>query len=496
VQGFDGDFLAQRIDLVIVPRALQRAVPQECEALIWTPSLKEDLGPVVDFLERVAGPGNLQRVFEESWLPALAIELSSGDGSVLDPQEGLGMMMLPGFNGRVVLLGVVDGDRALAALSARLLAGGAEEGPKNADGLRVFGGPWGNAIAFVDRGYLYLVLPEVSVTETEVAGVVNRLRGSALLGLQEYAPFTESLSELPNGNLFIYAREDRPSAKDARAPLIESVIAGLSVGTRSATLEGRVRTSRPLAKTSAPTAMFSRAMDGPVAALKLSFPADELAGYVAAGDPKAGLLQRLTAAGVDTDAALRAFTGEVGGLAWFDGEGFLKNLVTGTGKPEWRGVIHLIAGVTQREAIEPVARALLGDPTRAPFADDRNALLWQQRLSTAMITLALTPGSLMVRSGDGSGPRTNVDLAKELGDRFHGAFGPGHSSLLIDLGRLKSELAAPRVISGLDATRVVTVQGLTSAFFDQLTPIDHLVLDFAPDASGGRIWGSITLKER
>ena len=102
----------------------------------------------------------------------------------------------------------------------------------------------------------------------------------------------------------------------------------------------------------------------------------------------------------------------------------------------------------------------------------------------------------MLRSGEGSGPRTNVDLEKSFGERFHGAFGPGHSSLLIDLGRLKTELDTLRAILGVDATKVVTVQGFTSAFLDQLTPIDHLVLDFAPDATGGVLWGTIMLKER
>jgi hypothetical protein len=499
VQGFDGDFLAVRVDLITIPRALPRAVPEDVEALIWAPSVKEDLGPVVDFFERVGGPGNVQRALEQSWLPALAVELSSGDASVIDPQEGVGVFMLPGFDGQISLLGIVDGDRALQALSVKLVAGGADEEPKAGDGLRSFSAPWGNAAAFVDRGYLYLVLPEVSVDAQEVRKVVQRVRAIALRGLQAYPPFTESFAALQNSNLFVYARELRAVPEGGRVPLLQSVIAGLTVGTRSATLEGRIQTARPLVKPSAPTAMFTRAMNGPIAALKLSFPAAELADLAArpgADGRKAGLVMRLEGAGVDTDAALRALTGELGALAWFDAEGFLRNLVSGTGKPEWRGVVHVIAGLTDRAPVEPAGRALWGEPVQAPFADDRNALLWQQRLSTAMVTVALTPRALMLRSGDGSGPRTNVDLEKEFGERFHGAFGPGHSSLLIDLGRLKTELDAPRIIQGLDATKVVTVQGFTSAFLDQLTPIDTLLLDFVPDGAGGRLWGTLTLKAR
>jgi hypothetical protein len=496
VQGFDGELLVERVELTCVPRALPRAVPADAEVLIWAPSVKEDVGPVVDFFERIAGPAYVQRTLELSWLPALAVELSSGDASVIDPQEGVGLLMLPGFEGQISVLGVLDGDKALTALTIRLAAGGADEEPKTPDGLKVFSAAWGSAAAFVDRGYLYLVQPDVNVGAQDVGKVAQRIRASPALGLQANPEFTQTLTGIPNANLFVYAREDRPQGNAGRAPLLQSVLAGLSVGTHSATLEGRVKTARPLTHLGAPTAMFTRAMEGPVGALKLSFPPGELAGLAAgsADGRKAGLLMRLEAAGVDTDAALRAFTGEIGALAWFDAEGFLKNLVSGTGKPEWRGVVHLIAPVSAREPVEPVGKVLLGEPLRAPFADDRNALLWQQRLAVALVTVALTPKALMVRSGEGSGPRTNVNLEKELTERFHGAFGPGHSSLLFDLGRLKTELDQPRVIPGLDATKVVTVQGFSSAFLDQLTPIQTLVLDFAPDAQGGRLWGSLMLK--
>ncbi len=465
------------------------------EALLWVASVKEDLGPVVDFFERVGGPANIQKVLEHSWLPALAVELASDEG-VIDPQEGVGVARLPGFDGQLALLGIVDEGRALTAVAGKLVVGGADEEPKTGDGLRVFSGPFGTAAAFVDRGYLYLLLPEVNAGAEEIAKAVKRVRGAGLLGLQALPEFSAPLTALPNANFFVYAREERPVASAERAPLLQSVVAGLSVGVRSATLEGRVRTSRSLARTAAPTAMFTRAMEGPVGALKLSFPPEELATLAASETDgrKAGLMLRLEAAGVDADAALRALTGEIGALAWFDAEGFLRNLVTGTGKPEWRGVVHLIAGLSSRDPLEPVGRALLGEPAHAPFADDRNALLWQQRLSVATVTVALTPKALMLRSGDGSGPRTNVDLEKELSSRFHGAFGPGHSSLLLDVGRLKAELDAPRMIPGLDATKQVTVQGFSSAFLDQLTPIDTLVLDFVPEGDGGRLWGQLNLR--
>ncbi len=499
VQGFEAETLIDRVELTVVPRALVRAVPEDVEAILWTPSLKEDLGPAVDFFERVAGPGNLQRALEQTWLPALALELSMGEGSVVDPQEGVGVMMLPGFSGTIALLGVVDADRAMKALALKLLASGAEESPKTVDGIRIFAAAWGKAAAFVDRGYLYLALPEPEADAEEVANIVAHVRAASGRGLQADPLFAESYAGLGNSTLCLYARERPDEPALTRGPLFQSVMAGVRVGTRSATLEGSVRTARPLKPNLVPPGMFARGAEGPVAALKLSLPPDELADlFLATGSKsqKPGLLARLDGAGLDTRAAVRAFTGELGALAWFDAEGFLRNLVDGTGKPEWRGVIHLIAGLTAREPVAPVLSSLLGAPVRAPYADDRDALLWQRRLSSLTATIALTPRALMIRSGDASGPRTNADLAKELGARFNGAFGPGHSSLLVDVGRLKAELQIPRSLAGIDSAKVVTVQGFSSAFLDQLTPIDFLVLDFEPGARGGKLWGLISLRER
>ncbi len=498
VQGFDRDLLAERVEVVVVPRPLVRAVPEDTESLAWAPSLKEDLGPTVDFFEKVAGPTNTQKALEESWLPALAVELSLGDGTVVDPQEGVGLMQLPGFAGQVALLGVVDADRAMQALAQRLVASGAEEDPRTDDGLRIFSGAWGTAVAFADRGYLYLVLPEAESGPNEVLKVVQRIRGIGSLGLQAYAPFAESYATLANGNLCLFAHETRATIPGRRAPLVQSVVAGLRVGARSATVEGTLRTARPLARELVPPAIFARGAESPVAALKLSVPSDELADFLfspGSNGQRPALLKRLTLQGVDTNAALESFTGELGALAWFDAEGFLRNLISGTGTPSWRGVVHLIAGIREREDVAPLVSALLGGPVRAPFADDRDALLWQRKVSKTTATIALTPKSLMVRSGETSGPRTNVDLGKDFGERFQGAFGPGHSSLMIDVGQLKRELDLPRIIKGLDPTKVVTVQGLSSAFLDQV-PIDTLVLDFVPQGNGGKIWGMVTLRER
>jgi hypothetical protein len=98
--------------------------------------------------------------------------------------------------------------------------------------------------------------------------------------------------------------------------------------------------------------------------------------------------------------------------------------------------------------------------------------------------------------GSGLKGRTLVDLSAQLAQRFDGAFSKGHASVLLDVGRLRAELQTPRMIEGLDAVKVVTVQGFASAFLDRLTPIDFVVLDLAPLPDGAKLSGRISLREK
>jgi hypothetical protein len=52
------------------------------------------------------------------------------------------------------------------------------------------------------------------------------------------------------------------------------------------------------------------------------------------------------------------------------------------------------------------------------------------------------------------------------------------------------------MIEGVDAVKLVTVQGFASAFLDRLTPIDFVLLDLSPQPDGAKLSGRIALKEK
>ncbi|MBX7102070.1 MAG: hypothetical protein K1X89_30425, partial [Myxococcaceae bacterium] len=92
--------------------------------------------------------------------------------------------------------------------------------------------------------------------------------------------------------------------------------------------------------------------------------------------------------------------------------------------------------------------------------------------------------------------RPEAPLAAELQARFQGAFGPGHTSAFVDVGQLLAELEQPRQIPGLDAARLVTVQGFTMAFAQQLTSVGTAFLDLEPKGRRIAVRGALTLRQK
>ncbi len=106
--------------VTVHPRPLLRAVPPGATMAIWLPRLKGHLETAVDFLERLTGAETAQRWLENETLGSVAMELAATDRGAVDLDEGLGMFSLPGFDGSVALLGVVDEKRAMDVAVQRL----------------------------------------------------------------------------------------------------------------------------------------------------------------------------------------------------------------------------------------------------------------------------------------------------------------------------------------------------------------------------------------
>src|SRR5262249_3636252 len=74
VRGTDGDHLAYRIELDVIPRPVTRAVPGEAEWVLFSPRVKADFDESLDFFEGVLGASGLQSLIDGSLLAALAID--------------------------------------------------------------------------------------------------------------------------------------------------------------------------------------------------------------------------------------------------------------------------------------------------------------------------------------------------------------------------------------------------------------------------------------
>ncbi|MGZ3458616.1 MAG: PKD domain-containing protein, partial [Archangium sp.] len=153
--------------LTVVPRPVLRAMPADAEVAAFFPQLRGNVEPLVGFVSRLLGESQARQMLEEAPLLSLVLRDLRGEPRVVDPEEGVGFFSLPGFEGTVALLGVMDTQAAVDAVVKELESGGASVRRREPDGTvrlqREKGAP---LLLFPDRGYLYLVVPDVPEGES------------------------------------------------------------------------------------------------------------------------------------------------------------------------------------------------------------------------------------------------------------------------------------------------------------------------------------------
>ncbi len=486
VRGTDGDAVRWQIDLDAVPRTVTRALPPDTEWALYSPRLEADFIASLDFFEHVLGPSNLQSLIDGWVLPALAID-PSVLGRLVDPLEGIGVFTLPGIDATVVLLGVTDEQAALDELLGRTRTIDLGDGARALETKD--GAP---AIVFADRGYLFAVLPQ-----SPEAGVqaVRRVRAADARGV-ETGPAFHALGAAA-GRLVVLG-----APKNTTELPIDALWAVLTLDGRKAQLDGRLVSKDPLwqSQGQGPTAgLFARAWEGPIAAMSVKLPVALVRRVLLEGSPQREASRvRLLSHGIDIERMAKALTGDVGGLLWFDAEAFLRNLIEGTERLEPRGAALVEIGVSDGAAWESAVSQILEAfmPIRPRMQQQNGSTVWSTRIAGQDARLSVGGKLMRAELGSGLAGRTLVDLSGQLSQRFGGAFGKGHASLLLDVGRLKAELETPRMIEGLDAMKVVTVQGFASAFLDRMSPIDYVLLDLAPLPDGAQLSGRVVLREK
>lgn len=511
--------------VTVVPRPVLRAMPADAEVAIFFPQLRGNVEPLMGFASRLLGEKQARQTLEEAPLLSLVLHELRGEPRLVDPEEGVGFFSLPGFEGTVGLLGVTDSRDALDAVVAELESSGARvTGHGAGDSVRLERQSGAPLLLFPDRGYLYLVVPDTAETNgtqeasarileaqaqaggTEPADALEAIRtrivGMSGSGLSELPLLNELKTKVAAGNVHFFAR---PVGDDASAG-IQGVWGALRAEPDRAELEGWVASDKSLfeGKRAPGSELLGKAPAGPIAALMVSIPPDELAKLVfgaPGSERRIRTQQRLLGEGLDeaaVDKLLGALRGDVTLLAYFDAAAFYRNFIKGSRKPEPRGALLFQAGLVQPEPVLDWLTGQLqgrGQPFEVLKGADGTRL--RTRVMEQPVELTVTKDRLMVQGGESLQGRASGDVGATLRERFGAqAFEPGHLSAMVDVGRLRTELQAPQDVPGVPPMQLPVARSLVLTLMDQLPPVELVFLDFAPEQGGGRFRARVELRSR
>ncbi|MBM7114789.1 PKD domain-containing protein [Archangium primigenium] len=523
VQALEGDASQASARLTVVPRPVLRAIPAEAEVAVFVPQLRDNVDPVMGFVSRLLGEPQVMRGLDAVPLLSLVLREATGEARLVDPEEGLGFFSLPDFEGSVVLLGVQDVQGARDAVVKELSARGASvvrQEPEGSVLLRRDNGAL--LLLFADRGYLYLVVPDVPTVEGSGEGAEEgriqktlagppvdmplepvrlRIQGFQDAGLSEQPLLVTMRQRVAAGNVLVYAR---PVGDDA-AEGFQGAWAALRFQEGQAELEGWVESTQSLGGAEAPAPrLLEQAPLDPIAALTLSLPPETLTKLVfgaPGSEQRARMTRGLGAQGLDAasvDGLLGALRGDVSLLAYLDAAAFYRNFLTGSQKPEPRGSLLVQAGLVRSE---PVLKWLTGvlESRRQPFqvVKDKAGTRLTTRLMNQPVEFSLTEDRLTVLGGEPLGLRPQGAVGAALRERFGAAgFESGHLTAMVDMGRVLSELQAPKDVPGVPPQQLSMVQTMAATLLEQLPPVDSLFLDFAAEPGGGRFRLRAALRSR
>jgi hypothetical protein len=503
-----------RVQLTVVPRPLLRAVPAGAQTVLWVPQLRGSVEPLVDFYERLIGPENARRTLEEAPLVPLLLRSLAGGPSVVDPDEGFGFFLLPEFDGVVALLGVMEPDAAVQAVARELEGAGHRVVPQADGSARVEpadGSP--PMLLFEDRGYVYLAVPESpeepepgevvraqAVTAPDVELARKAVRGLSGPGMSEESLLGELRGKVAEGSVYVYSGA-RPGVAGEEEGPVRGFYASLAVRAEQLELDGFLASYKPLlaGAEAPPSALLQQPQAlGPVAAAQLSVPPEELAKLVfgaPGSERREETLKRWRDEGLDAEALLKALRGDVGMLVYFDAPAFFRNFIQNK-RPEPRGTLVVEAGLTSAEAVlKLINQQLQGSSRRITPQKLPDGMLYRTRIMDQPAELRVTSQRATLLAGELLEGRPRGDVGAALRERFGGeAFRAGHVSVMLDLGRLREELSAPKEVPGVPQGQLGAAQAFTGAMLDQLTPLDSAFLDFSLAEGGARLKGRVSLR--
>jgi hypothetical protein len=520
----DQDAVLASVTVTVVPRPVLRAIPADAEVAVFFPQLRGGVEPLVGFVSRMMGEAQVRQVLEEAPLLSLVLSDLRGESRVVDPEEGVGFFSMPGFEGTVALLGVMDTRAAVDAVVEELESAGARVVRREPEGAVHFQRQGGEPLLlFPDRGYLYLVVPdslEEGGTEEASGGIVKaqaraggtdtagveeiraRVAGMSGPGLSEQPLLTELRPKVGAGNVHLFARAEGGDTSEG----IRGLWAAMRVEEGRVNLEGWVASDKSLfaGKSGPGSELLGKAPPGPIAAMMVSIPPEELAKLVfgaPGSERRERTLRRLKEEGFDAagaDDLVGALRGDLTLLVYFDAVAFYRNFIRGNRRPEPRGTLLFQAGLVRSE---PVVEWLTGrlKARGQPFevTKDADATRLRTRVMEQPVELTVTADRLMMHGGEALEARAPGDVGTALRERFGtSAFGPGHFSVMMDMGRLRAELDAPREVPGVPGPQLPVARSLVGTLLEQLPPVELVFIDFAPEQGGGRFRARTILRAR
>jgi hypothetical protein len=490
VRGFAGQTLRDELTVVVRPRSALRLVPTDAQWALVARDL-EELGPAVDFAERLGGADALTTWFDSMPLVAWAFEQSSGAApGPIDAREGVAVWSWPdASDARLSVVGVTNEQRALEALREWLPSRGWTF-VSQVQGLWRYEQDTRALDVFADRGAVYAI--DTALTE-RVPGAQARIAAGASLGLEQEPALQAGLDRLPSGGLVVMARS--PEALSWRF-----ATAAVRLSEQEARIEGRLHGAKPLwavPKMEA-TRLLSRAPEGPIVAASAALPPSELAALVLGtpGAPRRRELEvELLARGVSVEQVVAAFAGAFETAVYADVPGFVRGTIRAQGRPSPAGTVLFEAPVLDAAPLEKLVEAL-GQRwnLRLVRLDEKQLRLWRGLAFDRSLEVALTDQALFAKAGSPLGERESTDLAGTYAARFDGAFSAGHVSLFFDLGQLRRELLQPRLMDDVDPRRALTAQALAVTLMDRFTQLDSALFDLSPAPEGAAV--QVVLKLR
>jgi PKD domain-containing protein len=475
------------------PRPVLRAVPELAQGALYCPAPGAQLDAVADLLDGMLGPGNAAELIGRTGALHLALQSAGAGEGAVDPDEGFAFFTLPGVSGVLGAVGVTDPEAALSTLGQSLEEQGAGLSQSAEGYVRVQWPGRPDAAAFADRGYLYVALPERGApaqVEEQLRRAVNAVSADGGRGAERWPLIAESRGAVPEGPCAV--------AVPGRAGAMPRGFYGtLRLEGRELLVDGVFRADQPLwrAPASAP-ALLGTAPEGPVIALSVSAPAEAVAALLLGprGTPeRARSAEALKEEGWDVEGVVDGVGDDAAVLGYFDAPAFLANLIRGNREPEPRGALWADARLRRMEpALRAVREALEAKGVEYVQRPGSEVLRFRAMEQPAEVTVG--PERLQLRAGAVAPWRRQTALREALAARAgSGSFGPGHVSLLVDLGRLEDELRAPAPVPGVAEGRVEDVQRFATRFIDQLTGVRELAVDLAPDPLGARLHARVTV---